>query len=192
MLSAKFPAKPEQNIVISAHIDHFGRNEQLDGDQIFNGAIDNGSAVAAMALVAKILRRSRNHSILRPHLPGLPGRRGRTAGLQIFRGQCRARNIAANINFESTPVWEQSPDVFAVGARYSTLEDLVRKDRRCSRLGIQRVFPERPGVSFTVPINFPSLMPIFRPSGCQPVKTRLREKQTRRIFQRRQLPHGQG
>lgn len=32
----------------------------------------------------------------------------------------------ADINFESTPVWEASRDFLAVGARYSDLEDMIK------------------------------------------------------------------
>jgi len=35
--------------------------------------------------------------------------------------------IVANINFESTPVWERSPGAFAEGAQYSTLDGMVRE-----------------------------------------------------------------
>jgi len=45
---AEIPGKSEKRIVLSAHIDHLGLNPTMQGDQIFNGAIDNGSAVAAM------------------------------------------------------------------------------------------------------------------------------------------------
>jgi Zn-dependent M28 family amino/carboxypeptidase len=48
-------------------------------------------------------------------------------GSQYYVANEECGRIVTNINFESTPVWEQSPDVFAVGARYSTLEDMVQK-----------------------------------------------------------------
>jgi len=47
---AEIPGKSPQKIVLSAHIDHLGKNPNQEGDNIFNGAIDNGSAVAAMMM----------------------------------------------------------------------------------------------------------------------------------------------
>ena len=47
---AEIPGKTPQRVVLSAHIDHLGLGEEKEGDNIFNGAIDNGSAVAAMVL----------------------------------------------------------------------------------------------------------------------------------------------
>src|SRR4030067_881579 len=39
-------------IVLSAHYDHFGKDETLQGDQIYNGAVDNCSASAALLALA--------------------------------------------------------------------------------------------------------------------------------------------
>jgi len=44
-----------QAIVIGAHIDHLGTDPQLTGDQIFNGAEDNASGVAALLEIARLL-----------------------------------------------------------------------------------------------------------------------------------------
>jgi Zn-dependent M28 family amino/carboxypeptidase len=123
----QIPGQTEQNIVLSAHIDHFGRNERLKGDQIFNGAIDNASAVAAMALVAKICTEAGITPYYGLTFLACQAEEGGMLGSKYFVANAERKHIVVNINFESTPVWEQSPDVFAVGARYSTLEDLLRK-----------------------------------------------------------------
>ncbi|MEO6967836.1 MAG: M28 family metallopeptidase [Rhodanobacteraceae bacterium] len=44
--------KPDEMIIYSAHWDHFGRDPKLKGDQIFNGAIDNGTGIAALLELA--------------------------------------------------------------------------------------------------------------------------------------------
>ncbi|HET7560852.1 MAG TPA: M28 family metallopeptidase [Rhodanobacteraceae bacterium] len=44
--------KPDEVVVYSAHWDHLGENDKLKGDKIFNGAIDNGSGVAALLQIA--------------------------------------------------------------------------------------------------------------------------------------------
>ncbi|MCP5109072.1 MAG: M28 family peptidase, partial [bacterium] len=55
---AEIPGKSRQKIVISSHIDHLGMlpREKDGSDNIINGAIDSGSAVAAMMVTAKILK----------------------------------------------------------------------------------------------------------------------------------------
>jgi Zn-dependent M28 family amino/carboxypeptidase len=57
------PELKNEFVVLSAHIDHLGIGEPINGDRIYNGAMDNGSGVAllldmAASLRAEKLRRS--------------------------------------------------------------------------------------------------------------------------------------
>ena len=45
----------KQYVVISAHLDHLGVGKAVDGDTIYNGAMDNASGIAALIEAAKIL-----------------------------------------------------------------------------------------------------------------------------------------
>jgi Zn-dependent M28 family amino/carboxypeptidase len=45
--------------VLSAHIDHLGIGEPINGDRIYNGAMDNGSGSALLLDVARSLQHSR-------------------------------------------------------------------------------------------------------------------------------------
>jgi Zn-dependent M28 family amino/carboxypeptidase len=47
---------PDQVIVYSAHWDHLGRNDSLKGDKIYNGAVDNGTGIAALLEIAKAFK----------------------------------------------------------------------------------------------------------------------------------------
>jgi Zn-dependent M28 family amino/carboxypeptidase len=49
------PTLRHEYVMYSAHWDHFGRNASLPGDQILNGALDNGSGMAEMLAIAKAL-----------------------------------------------------------------------------------------------------------------------------------------
>jgi Zn-dependent M28 family amino/carboxypeptidase len=44
--------RPDEYVVFTAHWDHFGRDESLEGDQIFNGAVDNATGTAALLELA--------------------------------------------------------------------------------------------------------------------------------------------
>ncbi len=44
---------PEECVVYTAHWDHIGRNDQLKGDQIFNGAVDNATGTSALIELAQ-------------------------------------------------------------------------------------------------------------------------------------------
>lgn len=48
-----------ENVVISAHLDGLGIGEPIDGDTIYNGALDNASGVASLLEIAKALKASK-------------------------------------------------------------------------------------------------------------------------------------
>jgi len=45
--------RPEEVVVYSAHWDHFGIGRKVDGDSIYNGAVDNGTSLAWMLEIAE-------------------------------------------------------------------------------------------------------------------------------------------
>jgi len=124
---AKIPGKSTNQIILSAHIDHLGKNPSLKGDSIFNGAIDNGSAVAAMMVTAKILKEFQHQLHYTITLLACNAEESGLLGSKYFVQQADKKTIITNINFESTPVWEKSKDFMAIGARFSTLEDMLKK-----------------------------------------------------------------
>jgi Zn-dependent M28 family amino/carboxypeptidase len=62
---ARIPGKDaklkDEYVVLSAHIDHLGIGEPINGDRIYNGAMDNGSGSALLLDVARSLERSRTY-----------------------------------------------------------------------------------------------------------------------------------
>ena len=52
------PVLKNEYVVISAHIDHVGIGEPINGDRIYNGAMDNASGSAVLLDVAASLRKS--------------------------------------------------------------------------------------------------------------------------------------
>jgi Zn-dependent M28 family amino/carboxypeptidase len=47
------PSMKDEYVIYSAHWDHLGKNPKLKGDQIFHGAWDNGSGIAALLEIAR-------------------------------------------------------------------------------------------------------------------------------------------
>lgn len=52
------PELKSEYVVLSAHIDHVGIGEPIDGDRIYNGAMDNASGCALLLDVASSLKKS--------------------------------------------------------------------------------------------------------------------------------------
>jgi peptidase M28-like protein len=56
-LQGSDPALKNEYVVLSAHLDHLGIGEPVNGDRIYNGAMDNGSGSALLLDLAASLRR---------------------------------------------------------------------------------------------------------------------------------------
>jgi Zn-dependent M28 family amino/carboxypeptidase len=58
VLPGSDPKLKSEYVVYSAHLDHVGVGEPINGDKIYNGAMDNASGIASMLEVAEALRES--------------------------------------------------------------------------------------------------------------------------------------
>jgi Zn-dependent M28 family amino/carboxypeptidase len=52
---AKIPGttRPDEVVIYMGHWDHFGKDPSLEGDQVYNGAVDNASGIAALLEIAE-------------------------------------------------------------------------------------------------------------------------------------------
>jgi Zn-dependent M28 family amino/carboxypeptidase len=57
------PKLKDEYVVLSAHIDHVGIGEPINGDRIYNGAMDNGSGSALLLDMARSLKQT--HAVLK-------------------------------------------------------------------------------------------------------------------------------
>jgi hypothetical protein len=126
----------EEYVLLTAHLDHLGTSEPVDGDSIYNGAYDNASGVAILLEVARALSR----------LPVAPRRSvlflavtGEEEGLQgsDFFAQhptVPVDRIVANVNLDMVMMLQPLRDVIAFGAEHSTLGRVVEEAAR--RLGV--------------------------------------------------------
>ena len=58
LLRGSDPALREEYVVASAHLDHVGIGEPINGDRVYSGAMDNASGVASLIEIARSLQRS--------------------------------------------------------------------------------------------------------------------------------------
>jgi Peptidase family M28 len=52
------PALKSEYVIMTAHLDHVGIGNEVNGDRIYNGAMDDASGVAAMIEIARMLKTS--------------------------------------------------------------------------------------------------------------------------------------
>jgi len=126
---ASIPGKTSDRIVLSAHIDHLGLADEINeqGDRIFNGAIDNGSAVAAMLMTAKILKAFQDQLHYSVTILACNAEESGLLGSKYYAQNTDRSSIVANINFESTPVWKPSNSIMGIGARFSEFEPILKE-----------------------------------------------------------------
>ncbi len=59
ILPGSDPLLKDEYVVISAHLDHVGVGQAINGDNIYNGAMDNASGVASLLEIARAMRESK-------------------------------------------------------------------------------------------------------------------------------------
>ncbi len=144
VVRAKNPAARKRTIVLSAHYDHFGKDETLQGDQIYNGAVDNCSASAVLLALAGYYAQRPDKLKADLCFVAVTAEEQLLLGSDYFARHMPFPNgtVIADLNLEMTNVWGETEDVFAIGARHSDLDEVCR--RAAEWLGL-RYIPERNG-----------------------------------------------
>ena len=117
--------KPDEWVVYSAHWDHLGTNPDLEGDKIYNGALDNATGVAGVLEIARAFRQA-------------PPKRSTLFMLVTAeeQGLLGAKHYAANplypldktlamINLDVLNPWGPTRDLQVIGSGQNTLEDVL-------------------------------------------------------------------
>lgn len=117
--------RPDEVIVYTAHWDHLGTDEALEGDQIYNGAIDNGTGVAALLEIAgKFAAQQPERSVLFAEVTleesGLLG-----AAWYVAHPAFPLDKTVANINMDALPITGPAHDMVVTGLGNSELDDYL-------------------------------------------------------------------
>ena len=123
------PTLESEHVIYSAHLDHVGMGEPVDGDAIYNGAYDNASGVAVVLAVAEAFmrrepapRRSLLFLLVTAEEEGLLG-----SDYFARYPTVPKASIVADINVDGVLMFHPLKDVIAFGADHSTLADPVSK-----------------------------------------------------------------
>jgi Zn-dependent M28 family amino/carboxypeptidase len=120
--------KPDEKIVLTAHWDHLGKDPTRQGDQIFNGALDNASGTAALLELAQAFRQVEpERSIL--FLAVTAEEKG-LLGSKYYATHPLwplARTLA-NINMDGLNPYGRTLDVVNIGLGFSTLDEVLARE----------------------------------------------------------------
>jgi len=132
------PALKDQAVLFSAHWDHLGIGEPVDGDPIYHGAVDNGTGCAMLLEIARAWadlphkpRRSAIFLSVTSEEAGLLGSRYFGEHPSIPAGK-----IALALNFDGFQPWGRSRDVVVNGAERTTVFPIVQDAARRFHLAI--------------------------------------------------------
>lgn len=110
-----------EHVVLTAHLDHIGVDKPVNGDAVYNGAMDNASGIASMIESGRALKAARpKRSVL---LVAVTAEERGLLGSRYYanRPTVPASSLAANINMDMfLPLWPFT-HVTALGAEESTL-----------------------------------------------------------------------
>lgn len=137
LLRGSDPQLRDQYVIYTAHSDHMGIGKAVNGDAIYNGALDNASGVAALIEVARAftrLARPPRRSIL---FVAVTGEEAGLIGSDYYAHNPTVdrQKLVANINMDGISLLYDFKDVVALGEEHSSLGKLVR--RAAARLDLE-------------------------------------------------------
>ncbi len=122
------PVVSDELVIYSAHWDHLGVNPELEGDQIYNGALDNATGVAGVLELARAFaaqpqapKRSMLFMAVTAEEQGLLGAKHYAANPLYPLNQ-----TLAMINLDVLNPWGPTHDMQVIGYGQNTLEDVLK------------------------------------------------------------------
>ena len=131
------PERKSEAVVFSAHWDHLGIGTPVDGDAIYNGAVDNATGCAILLEIARawagLEQKPRRTAIFLSVTAEEAGLRG--SEYYAAHPAIPANKTAAALNFDGFQPAGRTRDLVVTGAERTTLWPLVQEAAR--RMGYQ-------------------------------------------------------
>lgn len=129
VLRGSDPRLRDECVVVSAHLDHLGISQPVNGDSVNNGAYDNASGTAMMLEVARAfasLKTKPKRSIV---FLSVTGEEKGLQGSDYFARHAApdSMDVVANLNLDMVLLLRPLTKVIAIGAQHSTLGAVMEK-----------------------------------------------------------------
>ena len=132
LLRGSDPRRRDEQVVLSAHLDHLGLCPPVNGDEVCHGAYDNASGVATLLEIARAfaaMRPAPRRSILFAVVTG--EEKGLLGSDYLARHPAGPGAVVANVNIDgAVGILYPPADVVALGAEHSTLKGPVEAAAR--------------------------------------------------------------
>ncbi|MBL9037340.1 MAG: M28 family peptidase [Archangium sp.] len=129
VLPGSDPTLKGEYVVVTAHHDHLGRKAGVKPgeDEIYNGAVDNASGVAALLSVARALtslpkapKRSVLFAAVAAEEQGLLG-----SAYFVSSAPVPVAKMIANVNIDGVNIWGRTADLSVVGLGKSSIDAVI-------------------------------------------------------------------
>ncbi|MFZ9060917.1 MAG: M28 family metallopeptidase [Steroidobacteraceae bacterium] len=123
------PVLKDEYVVFSAHLDHLGRGATVNGDNIYNGALDNASGIAVMLETARLLASAAERPRRSILFVAVTGEENGLLGSERFAKSPTVprEGLVANVNMDMPVLLYPAAGFTAFGAEHSTLGEVARR-----------------------------------------------------------------
>jgi Zn-dependent M28 family amino/carboxypeptidase len=121
--------RPDEYMLYMAHWDHLGRSDAVTGDNIYNGAIDNGTGTAALIMLAQAFARAKPAPERSVIFVAVTAEEAGLLGSAHYADHplYPLERTAAIINMDALYAGGPTRDVAVIGYGSSELEDYLRE-----------------------------------------------------------------
>jgi Zn-dependent M28 family amino/carboxypeptidase len=133
------PQLKDEAVVFTAHWDHLGIGDPVNGDRIYNGAVDNATGCAMVIEIARVWamlpKKPRRSAIFL----SVTAEEGGLRGSEYYAGHpvVPAGKTAVDLNFDAFYPFGRTSDTFVGGAERTTLWPLVQQVAKQMTLTIE-------------------------------------------------------
>jgi Zn-dependent M28 family amino/carboxypeptidase len=141
----KGTARPDENIIYTAHWDHFGIGTPIKGDSIYNGAVDNASGSAALISIAKSYSQLKTKPQRTIVFLSVTGEEQGLLGSEYYATHpvFPLNKTVANLNMDALGFYGETKDIQVTGKGQNELEDEVATE--AAKYGWHTVGDKKPG-----------------------------------------------
>ena len=131
-LSGNDPEIGDEALMFSAHHDHLGTGDPVEGDSIYNGAWDNASGVSATIEMARSFKNIEEDLRRSVYFVTVTAEEGGILGSQYFAENMPvpAGKVTANFNLDSINIFGRTRDMEVVGHGRSEIDDILEQNAR--------------------------------------------------------------
>ena len=128
-LEGSDPALKNEYVVFTAHVDHLGIGEPVNGDSIYNGALDNASGTAILMEIARAVAGLRERPRRSMLFVAVNGEEEGLLGSDYFAHYPTVpkSSIVADVNMDEDDMLWPLKDIVPFGAEHSSLDEVVHE-----------------------------------------------------------------